>query len=87
MDIPGEVQYWLNRASVAELQETKGAEMENGLTSRMMLVMAIDEELHKRRTAALHRINALNDRPARFNKEIQDVLDSVIDTSDIRFSK
>lgn len=37
--------------------------------------------------AALRRINGLNDSPARFNKEIQDVLDSVIDTSDVRFEK
>ena len=36
--------------------------------------------------AALHRINALNDNPARFNREIQDVIDSVIDTSDVKFS-
>jgi hypothetical protein len=37
--------------------------------------------------AALHQINALNDSPARFNKEIQDVLNSVIDTSDIKFDR
>lgn len=35
--------------------------------------------------AALHKINAINDNPARFSKEIQDVLDSVIDTSDHKF--
>jgi hypothetical protein len=34
---------------------------------------------------ALHCINTLNDSPARFNKEIQDVLNSVIDTSDVKF--
>jgi hypothetical protein len=34
---------------------------------------------------ALHLINALIDSPARFNKEVQDVLDSVIDTSDHKF--
>ena len=37
--------------------------------------------------AALHQMNALNDSPARFNKEIQDVLNSVIDTSDIKFER
>ena len=37
--------------------------------------------------AALHKINALIDSPARFNKEVQDVLDSVIDTSDTKFSQ
>lgn len=37
--------------------------------------------------AALHQINALNDSPARFNKEIQDVLNSVIDTSDVKFER
>jgi hypothetical protein len=36
---------------------------------------------------ALHRINQVNDSPMRFNKEIQDALDTVIDTSDVRFSK
>lgn len=36
--------------------------------------------------AALHQINAHNDSPARFNKEIQDVLNSVIDTSDVKFA-
>lgn len=35
--------------------------------------------------AALHAINALNDSPARFNGEIQDVLNAVIDTSDHKF--
>lgn len=30
---------------------------------------------------ALRRINALNDSPAQFNSEIQDVLNSVIDTA------
>jgi uncharacterized protein YbaP (TraB family) len=35
--------------------------------------------------SALHKINALNDTPARFNSEIQDVLNSVIDTSDHKF--
>ena len=34
---------------------------------------------------ALRKINALNDSPARFNGEIQDVLNSVIDTSDHKF--
>lgn len=34
---------------------------------------------------ALRRVNSLNDNPARFNKEIQDVLDAVIDTSDHKF--
>jgi hypothetical protein len=37
--------------------------------------------------AALHRINALIDSPARFNKEVQDVLDGVIDTPDVKFSQ
>jgi cell fate (sporulation/competence/biofilm development) regulator YmcA (YheA/YmcA/DUF963 family) len=37
--------------------------------------------------AALRKINALIDSPARFNKEVQDVLDSVIDTSDTKFSQ
>ena len=37
--------------------------------------------------AALHQINALIDSPARFNKEVQDVLDSVVDTSDVKFSQ
>jgi hypothetical protein len=36
---------------------------------------------------ALHRINQVNDSPRRVNKEIQDALDTVIDTSDVRFSK
>ena len=35
--------------------------------------------------AALRKINALNDHPGRFNSEIQDVLNGVIDTSDIKF--
>ena len=35
--------------------------------------------------AALRKINALIDSPARFNADVQAVLDSVIDTSDIRF--
>lgn len=35
--------------------------------------------------AALHKINALIDNPNDFNQAIQDVLDSVIDTSDTRF--
>lgn len=35
--------------------------------------------------AALRKINALIDSPARFNAEIQAVLDSVIDTSDTKF--
>jgi hypothetical protein len=35
--------------------------------------------------AALHKINRLIDRPSCFNGEIQKVLDSVIDTSDIKF--
>lgn len=34
---------------------------------------------------ALYHINSINDHPGRFNKEIQDVLDSVIDTSDVKF--
>jgi len=33
--------------------------------------------------AALYRINALIDSPARFNSEVQAVLDSVIDTRDV----
>lgn len=37
--------------------------------------------------AALRRINAMNDSPARFSKELQDVLNSVIDTSDTRFDQ
>lgn len=37
--------------------------------------------------AALRKINALIDSPARFNKEVQAVLDSVIDTSDTKFSQ
>lgn len=37
--------------------------------------------------AALHKINALIDSPARFNKEVQAVLDSVINTSDVKFSQ
>ena len=35
--------------------------------------------------AALRKINALIDSPARFNAEVQAVLDSVIDTSDTKF--
>jgi len=35
--------------------------------------------------AALHKINALIDSPARFNAEVQAVLDSVIDTADTKF--
>ena len=35
--------------------------------------------------AALRKINALIDSPARFNPEVQAVLDSVIDTSDTKF--
>jgi len=35
---------------------------------------------------ALHKINALIDSPARFNPEVQAVLDSVIDTSDTKFA-
>lgn len=37
--------------------------------------------------AALHAINRINDHPGRFSKEIQDVLDSVIDTSDVKFDR
>ena len=37
--------------------------------------------------AALHLINALIDSPARFNADVQAVLDGVIDTSDIKFDK
>lgn len=37
--------------------------------------------------AALHRINALNDSPARFNSDIQEVLNAVIDTSDTVFAR
>lgn len=36
--------------------------------------------------AALHKINALIDSPARFNPEVQAVLDSVIDTNDVKFA-
>lgn len=36
--------------------------------------------------AALRKINALIDSPARFNAEVQAVLDSVIDTSDTKFN-
>jgi uncharacterized protein (DUF1778 family) len=36
--------------------------------------------------AALRKINALIDSPARFNSEVQAVLDSVIDTSDVKFN-
>ena len=35
---------------------------------------------------ALRRINALIDSPARFNADIQAVLNSVIDTSDTKFN-
>lgn len=35
--------------------------------------------------AALRKINALIDSPARFNPEVQAVLDAVIDTSDVKF--
>ena len=35
--------------------------------------------------AALRKINALIDSPARFNQDVQAVLDSVIDTSDHKF--
>lgn len=35
--------------------------------------------------AALRKINALIDSPARFNADVQAVLDSVIDTSDTKF--
>jgi hypothetical protein len=35
--------------------------------------------------AALRRINSINDRHGHFNYEIQAVLDSVIDTSDVKF--
>lgn len=35
--------------------------------------------------AALRRINALNDNPAKFSKEIQNVLDAAIDTRDTVF--
>ena len=35
--------------------------------------------------AALRKINALNDSPARFDCEIQAVLNAVIDTSDVKF--
>lgn len=37
--------------------------------------------------AALRTINRLNDHPGYFNSEIQKVLDSVIDTSDVVFPK
>ncbi len=37
--------------------------------------------------AALRRINSLIDSPARFNADVQAVLDSVIDTSDKKFEK
>ena len=37
--------------------------------------------------AALRKINALIDSPARFNAEVQAVLDSVIDTSDTSDTK
>lgn len=36
--------------------------------------------------AALRKINALIDSPARYNAEVQAVLDSVIDTSDVKFN-
>lgn len=36
--------------------------------------------------AALRKINSLIDSPARFNAEVQAVLDSVIDTSDVKFN-
>lgn len=35
---------------------------------------------------ALRKINSLIDSPARFNAEVQAVLDSVIDTSDVKFN-
>lgn len=41
------------------------------------------DELEK----ALRKINALIDSPARFNPDVQAVLDSVIDTSDKKFEK
>ena len=34
---------------------------------------------------ALRKINALIDSPAKFNAEVQAVLDNVIDTSDVKF--
>lgn len=37
--------------------------------------------------AALCKINALIDSPARFNAEVQAVLDSVIDTSDVKLKE
>ncbi len=37
--------------------------------------------------AALRRINVLIDSPAKFNVDIQSVLDSVIDTSDVKFTR
>lgn len=36
--------------------------------------------------AALRKINALIDSPARYNADVQAVLDSVIDTSDVKFT-
>lgn len=37
--------------------------------------------------AALRKINALIDSPSRFNADVQAVLDSVIDTSDVKFDQ
>ena len=65
-------------ASIVERLESRIASGDTGLAADAKAEI-------ERLQAALHKINRLIDSPNTFNQEIQDVLDSVIDTSDTRF--
>ena len=62
---------------IAEISKDACAELRKALEQAQKRIAELE--------AALHQINAMNDSPARFNKELQDVLDAVIDTSDHKF--
>lgn len=48
-DVPGDVTYWLKRASLSDLHRRRASEVEkNPLTVSWRLVVEIDEELQRR---------------------------------------
>lgn len=55
-----------------------------GADSRAPILLEAAERIAELE-AALRKINDLIDSPSRFNADVQDVLDSVIDTSDTKF--
>lgn len=60
-------------------------ECEHGSLKRQCEICERDKRIAELE-AALRKINSLIDSPARFNSEVQAVLDSVIDTSDTKFN-